>query len=97
VAESDGEGVGGDVGSRPLVAPNEARPVAVAFPGGRFALSNIPMRVPLHFLGRDDSLAEIEAALKRASTPTNHNTFLGHNPPRSDSLVEASKQSKYLK
>ena len=40
MAEADGEGVGGDVGSRPLVAPNEARPVAVAFPGGRFALSN---------------------------------------------------------
>ena len=67
MAEADGEGVGGDVGSRPLVAPNEARPVAVAFPGGQFALSNIPIRVPLHFLGRDDSLAEIEAALKRIS------------------------------
>jgi hypothetical protein len=76
---------------------NEARPVAVAFPGGQFALSNIPIRVPLHFLGCDDSLAEIEAALKRARTPTNHNTFLGHNPPRSDLLVEALKQSKYLK
>jgi hypothetical protein len=31
---------GGDVGSRPLVAPNEARPVAFAFPGGRFALTS---------------------------------------------------------
>ena len=29
------------------------------------ALSNIPIRVPAHFLGRDDSLAAIDAALKR--------------------------------
>jgi hypothetical protein len=27
--------------------------------------SNIPIRVPTHFMGRDDALAEIEAALKR--------------------------------
>ena len=40
MAEADGDGVGGDVGSRLLVAPNEALPVAVAFPGRRFALSN---------------------------------------------------------
>ena len=30
-----------------------------------FALSNIPIRVPEHFLGRDDALAAIDAALKR--------------------------------
>jgi tetratricopeptide (TPR) repeat protein len=29
------------------------------------ALSNIPIRVPLHFMGRDDALTAIEAALKR--------------------------------
>jgi TIR domain len=29
------------------------------------ALSNIPIRVPLHFLGRDDALTVIETALKR--------------------------------
>jgi hypothetical protein len=34
------------------------------FPG-KAALSNIPIRVPLHFMGRDDALAAIEAALKR--------------------------------
>jgi tetratricopeptide (TPR) repeat protein len=28
-------------------------------------LSNIPIRVPLHFMGRDDALTAIEAALKR--------------------------------
>jgi tetratricopeptide (TPR) repeat protein len=41
------------------------RPEAVAFPGARLALSNIPVRVPLHFLGRDDALAAIGEALKR--------------------------------
>ena len=34
------------------------------FPGGRFALSNIPIAVPLHFVGRDDALDAIDAALK---------------------------------
>jgi hypothetical protein len=29
------------------------------------ALSNIPIRVPRHFMGRDDALTDIEAALKR--------------------------------
>jgi tetratricopeptide (TPR) repeat protein len=32
---------------------------------GRYAVSNIPVRVPEHFVGRDDSLAAIEAALAR--------------------------------
>jgi hypothetical protein len=30
-----------------------------------FAASNIPIRVPEHFLGRDDALAAVDAALKR--------------------------------
>jgi hypothetical protein len=30
-----------------------------------FAVSNIPIRVPTHFLGRDDALAAIETALHR--------------------------------
>ena len=42
-----------------------ARPETVAFPGRRAALSNIPIAVPLHFLGRDDALQAIDAALKR--------------------------------
>ena len=37
----------------------------VPFPGKKFALSNIPIRVPRHFLGRDDAIAAIDAALKR--------------------------------
>ena len=41
------------------------KPVVVAFPGRVFAVSNIPIRVPEHFIGREDSLAAIEAALKR--------------------------------
>jgi hypothetical protein len=45
--------------------------VSAAFPGkvarlnSKAALSNIPIRVPLHFIGRDDALASIERALKR--------------------------------
>jgi Tfp pilus assembly protein PilF len=41
------------------------RPDAVTFPGGRVALSNVPITVPRHFLGRDDALEAIDAALKR--------------------------------
>jgi tetratricopeptide (TPR) repeat protein len=41
------------------------KPVSVAFPGRVFAVSNIPIRVPEHFIGREESLAAIEAALKR--------------------------------
>jgi hypothetical protein len=47
------------------------------------------MRVPLHFLGRDDSLAEIEAALKRisragsrSSCPSNHASRAAFTSPR---------------
>jgi hypothetical protein len=38
-------------------------PLAVA--GHVFAVSNIPIRVPMHFMGRDDALAAIETALAR--------------------------------
>src|SRR5580704_6367728 len=40
-------------------------PAAAAFPGKVFAVSNIPIRVPEHFLGREDALATIEAAISR--------------------------------
>ena len=40
-------------------------PEAVAFPGKVFAVSNIPIRVPTHFIGRDDALEAIRMALKR--------------------------------
>jgi tetratricopeptide (TPR) repeat protein len=40
-------------------------PVDIAFPGKVFAVSNIPIRVPTHFIGRDDALEAIGAALKR--------------------------------
>jgi hypothetical protein len=42
-----------------------AKPEAASFPGKVFAVSNISIRVPEHFLGRDDALAAIDAALKR--------------------------------
>ena len=49
---------------RDFMAKREA-PAAASFPGKVFAVSNIPIRVPTHFLGRDDALAAIETALKR--------------------------------
>ncbi len=49
---------------RAFMAKPDASPTSY-FPGQAFAVSNIPIRVPAHFLGRDDSLAAIEAALDR--------------------------------
>src|SRR5262249_19990908 len=40
-------------------------PATAGFPGKVFAVSNIPIRVPTHFMGREDSLAGIAAALSR--------------------------------
>ena len=40
-------------------------PAVAAFPGTVFAVCNVPIRVPTHFLGREDSLTAIEKALKR--------------------------------
>jgi TIR domain len=51
---------GGESAKTPL-----RRPEAAAFPGNRAALSNIPISVPRHVLGRDDALAEIDKELKR--------------------------------
>jgi hypothetical protein len=39
--------------------------VPIAYPGEAFAVSNIPIGVPTHFLGREDSLAAITTALAR--------------------------------
>ena len=47
-----------------FMAQREA-PASAAFPGKVFAVSNIPIRVPEHFLGREDSLAAIATALTR--------------------------------
>jgi tetratricopeptide (TPR) repeat protein len=40
-------------------------PDSVTFPGKVLAVSNIPVRVPIHFMGREDALAAIEIALQR--------------------------------
>ncbi len=40
-----------------------ATPQIAFFPGEAFAVSNIPIRVPAHFMGRDHELAAIAAAL----------------------------------
>jgi TIR domain/Tetratricopeptide repeat len=40
-------------------------PDSVIFPGRVFAVSNIPIKVPTHFMGREDALVEIAAALSR--------------------------------
>jgi hypothetical protein len=53
---------------KPAAKPTHApfpRRSKVAFPS-KAALSNIPIRVPLHFMGRDDALTAIDAALKRS-------------------------------
>jgi tetratricopeptide (TPR) repeat protein len=42
-------------------------PDRIAFPGQASAVANIPLLVPAHFLGRDDALAAIEAALRHAT------------------------------
>jgi tetratricopeptide (TPR) repeat protein len=49
---------------REFMSKREA-PAAASFPGKLFAVSNIPIRVPEHFMGRDDALEAIDAALKR--------------------------------
>jgi tetratricopeptide (TPR) repeat protein len=43
-------------------------PETIAFPGQAFAVSNIPLHVPAHFMGRDDAFVAIEAALKRETS-----------------------------
>jgi len=40
-------------------------PESVSFPGKVVAVSNIPIRVPEHFMGREDALAEIAQGLAR--------------------------------
>ena len=49
---------------REFIEKREA-PAAIAFPGKVSVVSNIPIRVPTHFLGRDDALTAIETALQR--------------------------------
>ena len=40
-------------------------PETIAFPGQVFAVANIPIRVPTHFMGREEPLAGVEAGLRR--------------------------------
>lgn len=40
-------------------------PKGFVFPGQVYALSNVPVRLPEHFLGRDEALAAIDKELKR--------------------------------
>ncbi|HEY4404889.1 MAG TPA: tetratricopeptide repeat protein [Xanthobacteraceae bacterium] len=49
---------------------SRAAPQAAAFPGQVFAVSNIPIRVPTHFMGRERELAAIDAALKAPASPS---------------------------
>jgi len=41
---------------------------AIVFPGQAFSVSNIPLHLPAHFMGRDDALSAIDAALKGTSS-----------------------------
>ncbi|HWF96038.1 MAG TPA: tetratricopeptide repeat protein, partial [Xanthobacteraceae bacterium] len=54
---------------REFMSAREA-PAMAAFPGKVFAVSNIPIRVPTHFMGRDHELAAIAAALKTPTPPS---------------------------
>jgi tetratricopeptide (TPR) repeat protein len=47
-------------------------PGSAPFPGTLVALSNVPVRVPLHFLGRDETLAAITESLKCHSVTVVH-------------------------
>jgi tetratricopeptide (TPR) repeat protein len=49
---------------REFMTKREA-PGTVFFPGAARAVSNIPIRVPEHFMGRDDALGDIHEALRR--------------------------------
>jgi hypothetical protein len=57
----------------PVLFPGASKPSAVvpttpvAFPGGPRARSNIPISVPRYFLGRDEDLSAIDAALKSSN------------------------------
>ena len=42
-----------------------ATPETIFFPGQVSAVSNVPLQVPVHFLGRDEALAAIEEAFSR--------------------------------
>jgi class 3 adenylate cyclase len=53
------------VGHHGSLANQSPTVCGLTFAGEVFAQSNITMRVPAHFLGRDDALAEIEQALAR--------------------------------
>jgi hypothetical protein len=48
---------------REFMSVREA-PAITAFPGQVFAVSNVPIRVPKHFMGRDCALSAIETALR---------------------------------
>jgi len=65
-----------------MTAP--AAPAAVAFPGEVFAVTNIPIRVPTHFIGRDDALADIETPQQVSTKPVNSAGDLPANPSRSN-------------
>jgi tetratricopeptide (TPR) repeat protein len=49
---------------RDFMTKREA-PEIITFPGNVVAVSNIPIREPTHFMGRDDALVAIETALGR--------------------------------
>ena len=70
-----------------------AAPEAVAFPGKVFAVSNIPIRVPLHFMGRGDAVAAIEATLIRFAITALHG-LRGWARPRSRPPMRRSIATK---
>jgi hypothetical protein len=56
-------------GASQHVQANNANGQKASFPGIKFALSNVPVTVPKHFIGRDDALRAIDEALKGEKGP----------------------------
>ena len=70
VNQSRRDGLSGMPRGAAYPGPNErvtarSGPEHAAVPGDAFAVSNVPVHVPAHFMGRDDALATIQAALAR--------------------------------
>jgi hypothetical protein len=59
-------------------------PAEVTFPGKVFAVCNIPIRVPTHFMGRDDALEAIDVNTQASRKPGRHHGAAWAAPRRQD-------------
>ncbi len=77
---------------REFMATREV-PAVVAFPGTAFAISNIPIRVPEHFLGREVALEAIKTALGRHERRVAITTLFGLRGAGKTTLAAAYAES----